>query len=139
MDNKSQDSNSGRQNCNHAMCNLKIGQLQCSTETSSTKPSQMIQNAAVCLLFSQPKRTCVTPLLIRLHWLPVVVRIKFEVLMLVSGLPLKGHLPTPIHSQKFTIHPTSSGHGINDTLLFLHNEAKVTLQNLYPLCSSLVE
>src|SRR4029434_618054 len=41
------------------------------------KPLQMIQNAAARLVFNQPKRAHVTPLLIELHWLPVAARIKF--------------------------------------------------------------
>src|SRR4029434_6985656 len=41
------------------------------------KPLQMIQNAAARLVFNQPKRAHVTPLLIDLHWLPVAARIKF--------------------------------------------------------------
>src|SRR4029434_4743525 len=45
------------------------------------KPLQMVQNAAVCLVFNQPKRAHVTPLLIELHWLPVAARIKFKSLM----------------------------------------------------------
>src|SRR4029434_3881593 len=39
------------------------------------KPLQMIQNAAARLVFNQPKRAHVTPLLIELHWLPVAARI----------------------------------------------------------------
>ena len=42
----------------------------------------MIQNAAARLVFNQPKRAHVTPLLISLHWLPVAARIKFKTLML---------------------------------------------------------
>src|SRR4029434_1334102 len=42
----------------------------------------MIQNAAARLVFNQPKRAHVTPLLIELHWLPVAARIKFKSLML---------------------------------------------------------
>src|SRR4029434_7406782 len=42
------------------------------------KPLQMIQNAAARLVFNQPKRAHVTPLLIDLHWLPVAARIKFK-------------------------------------------------------------
>lgn len=49
---------------------------------SMTKPQQMIQNLAAHLVFNQPKRTNVTPLLISLHWLLVEARIKFKVLML---------------------------------------------------------
>ena len=33
------------------------------------KTLQMVQNAAICLVFSKPKRTLATPLLIELHWL----------------------------------------------------------------------
>src|SRR4029434_830636 len=42
------------------------------------KPLQMIQNAAARLVFNQPKRAHVTPLLIELHWLPVAARIKLR-------------------------------------------------------------
>ncbi|XP_053543394.1 uncharacterized protein LOC128635289 [Ictalurus punctatus] len=49
---------------------------------SSIKPLQMIQNAAACLVFNQPRRTHVTPLFLSLHWLPVATRIKFKPLML---------------------------------------------------------
>ena len=56
------------------------------------KPLQMIQNAAARLVFNQPKRAHVTPLLIELHWLPVAARIKFKSLMLayrvIAGLAL---------------------------------------------------
>src|SRR4029434_10212408 len=46
------------------------------------KPLQMIQNAAARLVFNQPKRAHVTPLLIELHWLPVAAHIKFKSLIL---------------------------------------------------------
>ena len=46
------------------------------------KQLQMIQNAAARLVFNQPKREHVTPLLIELHWLPVAAHIKFKSLML---------------------------------------------------------
>src|SRR4029434_7213109 len=42
------------------------------------KPLQMIQHATAHLVFNQPKRAHVTPLLIKLHWLPVAARIKFK-------------------------------------------------------------
>ncbi|XP_057189163.1 D-2-hydroxyglutarate dehydrogenase, mitochondrial isoform X2 [Triplophysa rosa] len=47
-----------------------------------SKYLQMVQNAAARLVFNQPKRTHVTPLLISLHWLPVAARIKFKSLTL---------------------------------------------------------
>jgi len=53
----------------------------------------MVQNAAVRLVFNQPKRAHVTPLLIELHWLPVAARIKFKLLMVL--LPLVRANVTP--------------------------------------------
>ncbi|KAI4880686.1 hypothetical protein NFI96_018424, partial [Prochilodus magdalenae] len=44
-------------------------------------PLQLVQNAAVRLIFNLPKFTHVTPLLRSLHWLPVVTRIRFKTLM----------------------------------------------------------
>src|SRR4029434_2910924 len=61
------------------------------------KPLQMIQNAAVRLVFNQPKRTHVTPLLIELHWLPVAARIKFKSLMLAYRV-LDGSAPTYLNA-----------------------------------------
>src|SRR4029434_6615850 len=43
------------------------------------KPLQMIQNTAAHLVFNQPKRAHVTPLLIDLPLLPVPARLKFNV------------------------------------------------------------
>ena len=43
---------------------------------------QRVQNAAAKMLFKKPKRAHVTPLLKSLHWLPVVSRIKFKILLL---------------------------------------------------------
>ncbi len=47
----------------------------------TTKPLQRIQNAAARVVFNEPKKAHVTPLFIRLHWLPVAAHIKFKVLM----------------------------------------------------------
>jgi len=46
------------------------------------KPLQMIQNVVVYLVFNQPKRTHVKPILTSPHWLIVVARIKFKALPL---------------------------------------------------------
>ncbi len=59
-------------------CNALLAGLPSST----IKPLQMIQNAAVRLVFNEPKRAHVTPLFISLHWLPVAARIKLKILML---------------------------------------------------------
>ena len=57
------------------------------------KPLQMIQNAAARLIFSQPKRAHVTPLLVSLHWLPIEARIKFKSLTLAYRV-LAGSAPS---------------------------------------------
>ncbi len=59
-------------------CNALLAGLP----SCAIKPIQMIQNAAAQLVFSEPKRAHVTPLLISLHWLPVTACIKFKTLML---------------------------------------------------------
>ncbi len=58
-------------------CNALLAGLPSCT----TKPLQMIQNAAARLVFCEPKRAHVTPLFISLHWFPVAARIKFKTLM----------------------------------------------------------
>ena len=49
---------------------------------SATKPSQLIQNTAVCLVFNLPKFSHVTPFLRDFHWLPVAVHIQFTMMVL---------------------------------------------------------
>ena len=61
------------------------------------KPLQMIQNAAARLVFNQPKREHVTPLLIELHWLPVAAHIKFKSLMLAYRV-IAGSAPTYLNA-----------------------------------------
>ncbi len=58
-------------------CNALLAGLPACT----TKPLQLIQNAAARVVFNEPKIAHVTPLFIRLHWLPVAAHIKFKVLV----------------------------------------------------------
>ncbi len=58
-------------------CNAILADLPACT----IKPLQLIQNAAARVVFNEPKKAHVTPLFIRLHWLPIAARIKFKVLM----------------------------------------------------------
>ncbi len=60
-------------------CNALLAGLPACT----IKPLQLIQNAAARVVFNEPKKAHVTPLFIRLHWLPIATRIKFKVLMFV--------------------------------------------------------
>ena len=59
------------------------------------KPLQM--NAAAHLVFNQPKRAHVTPLLIELHWLSVDARIKLKSLMLAYRV-IDGSAPTYLNA-----------------------------------------
>src|SRR4029434_10409343 len=74
---------------------VALSQSYClSLHNNTQEPLQMIQNAAARLVFNQPKRAHVTPLLIELHWLPVAARIKFKSLMLdYSDCWFCSHLP----------------------------------------------
>ncbi len=58
-------------------CNALLAGLS----ANSIKPLQLIQNTAARLIFNEPKRTHVTPLFIKVHWLPIAARIKFKGLM----------------------------------------------------------
>ncbi len=49
--------------------------------TCTIKPLQMIHNPAARVVFNEPKKAHVTPLFIKLHWLPIATCIKFKVLM----------------------------------------------------------
>ncbi len=74
-------------------CNALLAGLPSCT----IKPLQMIQNAAARYVFSEPKRSHVTPLFISLHWLTVAARIKFKTLML-SYRTVTGSAPSYFHS-----------------------------------------
>ncbi len=58
-------------------CNALLAGLP----TCTIKPLQLIQNVAARVVFNEPEKAHVTPLFIRLHWLPIAARIKFKVLM----------------------------------------------------------
>lgn len=61
-------------------CNVLLAGLPACT----SKPLQLIQNAAARVVFNEPKKAHVTLLFIRLHWLPITARIKFKVLVLAN-------------------------------------------------------
>jgi hypothetical protein len=60
--------------------------------SSVTQPLQTVQNAAARLIFRSKKRQHITPLLHKLHWLPVEQRIKYKVCCLVFKV-LTGSAP----------------------------------------------
>ena len=59
-------------------CNGILGNLPLRV----TNKLQRVQNTAARMLYKKPKRTHTTPLLKQLHWLPVIYRIKFKILLL---------------------------------------------------------
>ncbi|KAF7711724.1 hypothetical protein C0J45_0695, partial [Silurus meridionalis] len=59
--------------CNSLLAGLPLNAI---------RPLQMIQSAAACLAFNQPKFSHTTPLLRSLHCLPVAACIRFKTLML---------------------------------------------------------
>ncbi len=75
--------------------------------SNTIKPLQMIQNAAACLVFNEPKSAHVTPLFVSLHWLPVAARIQFKTLMLAYRTTT-GSAPTYFHSLLRIYIPTRS-------------------------------
>ncbi|KAI7795556.1 putative UPF0160 protein MYG1 [Triplophysa rosa] len=74
-------------------CNALLAGLPACT----TKPLQMIQNAVARVVFNEPKRAHVTPLFTKLHWLPIVARIKFKTLLLAYKT-ITGLAPHYLHS-----------------------------------------
>ena len=56
------------------------------------KKLQRAQNSAARMLFKKSRRCCITPVLKKLHWLPIKYRIKFKVLLLTFKC-LKGSAP----------------------------------------------
>ncbi len=74
-------------------CNALLAGLPSNT----IKLLQMIQNAEARLVFNEPKRAHVTPLLISLHWLQVAAHIKFKTLML-GYRTTTGSAPSYFHS-----------------------------------------
>ena len=62
-------------------CNSRLAGLPASV----IKPRQRIQNMAVRLVFNLPKYSHVTTLFWDLHWLPVVSRIRFKMMVYIQG------------------------------------------------------
>ena len=74
---------------------------------SSLDRLQLVQNAAARLLTGTRKRDHITPVLARLHWLPVRHRINFKVLLFVYKA-LNGHSPSYISNLLIPLSNTRS-------------------------------
>ncbi|XP_051747779.1 uncharacterized protein LOC127511161 [Ctenopharyngodon idella] len=84
-------------------CNALLAGLPACT----VKPLQLIQNAAVRLVFNEPKRAHVTPLFISLHWLPIAAHIQFKALMFAYRTTT-GSAPLYLNSLLQTYAPSRS-------------------------------
>ncbi|XP_056612411.1 uncharacterized protein LOC130428419 isoform X2 [Triplophysa dalaica] len=98
-------------------CNALLGGLPACT----TKPLQVIQNAAARVIFNEPKRAHVTPLFIKLHWLPIVARIKFKILLLAYKTTT-GSAPPYLRSLLQTYVPARSLHSANELRLVVPSQ-----------------
>ena len=96
-------------------CNALLAGLPACT----IKPLQLIQNAAARVVFNESKTAHVTPLLIRLHWLPVAACIKYEVLMLAYKTTT-GTAPTYLNSLVQTYAPSRSLRSASEVALCCH-------------------
>ncbi len=84
----------------------------------------MIQNAAARLVFSEPKRAHVTPLLISLHWLPVAAHIKFKTLMFAYRTAT-GSAPSYFHSLMTIYIPSRSLRSASERSLMVPSQGGI--------------
>ncbi len=96
-------------------CNALLAGLPACT----IKPLQLIQNAAARVVFNEPKKAHVTPLFIRLHWLPIAARIKFKVLMFAYKTTT-GTAPIYLNSLVQTYAPSRSLRSASERRLVVH-------------------
>ncbi len=95
-------------------CNALLAGLP----ASSIKPLQLIQNAAPRLIFNEPKRMHVTPLLINLHWLPIAARIKFKAFVCLQTTT--GSAPLYLNSVLQTYVPSRSLRSASERRIIVH-------------------
>ncbi len=98
-------------------CNALLAGLPACT----IKPLQLIQNAAARVVFNEPKKAHVTPLFIRLHWLPIAARIKFKVLMFAYKTTT-GTAPIYLNLLVQTYAPSRSLHSASERRLVVPSQ-----------------
>ena len=86
--------------------------------SSEIRRLQLILNNAARLIFKARKHTHITPLLIKLHWLPVTARITYKIATLAFKF-FEGTLPDYLSSSLQTPHPARSLRSGQERLLLL--------------------
>ncbi len=104
------------------------------------KPLQLIQNAAARVVFNEPKKAHVTPLFIRLHWIPIAARIKFKVLMFAYKTTT-GAAPIYLNLLVQTYAPSRSLRSASERRPCgaIPKRYQITLTDLFLDCAQLVE
>ncbi len=117
-------------------CNALLAGLPACT----IKPLQLIQNAAARVVFNELKKAHVTPLFIRLHWLPIAARIKFKVLMFAYKTTT-GTAPIYLNLLVQTYAPSRSLRSASERRLVVPSQRgyQITLTDLFLDCAQLVE
>ena len=92
---------------------------------ASTDRLQLIQNAAARLLTRSSRRCHITPVLASLHWLPVVFRVCFKVLVLTYRA-LHGQAPAYITDLLEWYEPSRTLRSANQGLLTIPHTNYVT-------------
>ncbi len=98
-------------------CNALLAGLP----ASSSKPLQLIQNAAARLMFNEPKRMHVTPLFINLHWLPIAACIKFKAVMFAYKTTT-GSAPLYLNSLLQTYVPSTGLHSASEWCIIVPSQ-----------------
>ncbi len=115
-------------------CNALLAGLPACT----IKPLQLIQNAAARVVFNELKKAHVTPLFIRLHWLPIAARIKFKVLMFAYKTTT-GTAPLYLNLLVQTYVPSRSLRKWTTPCVAIPKRYQITLTDLFLDCAQLVE
>ncbi|RCU35148.1 hypothetical protein DVA81_17760 [Acinetobacter baumannii] len=89
----------------------------------SLKTLQLIQNAAARVLTGTSKREHISPILASLHWLPVMSRIEFKILLLTYKA-LIGQAPSYLKELIVPYYPTRALHSQNAGLLVVPKVSK---------------
>jgi hypothetical protein len=95
---------------------------------------QRVQNSAARLIVKLRKRDHITPTLIELHWLPVVSRIDYKILLLIFKC-LIGKAPTYLSDLLHQYSPSRSLRSSSQNLLKEHRATKTYGERAFGTCA----